>query len=135
MKEQYYNLELSIMSCLLQRPELMENVFLEDKHFIKYRALWLYMKSFYEKFKTFDLVLMTSVSTNKTKFINYIVELLELEPAPSLFGEYQKTLIELYNQNKKEKEMIDNIYKLVNDLYFKKINLDDFKKELDDLYG
>ena len=43
----YNDLELSILSCLLQRPELMKNVILEDKHFKKHLNIWIFMKSVY----------------------------------------------------------------------------------------
>jgi hypothetical protein len=111
----------------------MKKSILEDKHFIKYKQMWLFMKSFYEKFKTFDIELMANVATNKYKMMDYVILLIEREPAPSLFDIYQKTLIELYNQRKEEKEMIEKIYKLSNDLYFKKISPQDFKKEVNQI--
>ena len=69
----YNNLELSILSCLLQRSELMEQIKLEDKHFIKQKRLWLFMKSFYKKFGNFDLTLMTTVAKNKYIMMDYIM--------------------------------------------------------------
>ena len=37
------DLEKSILSCLLIKPELMEQLILEDKHFIKNQRMWQFM--------------------------------------------------------------------------------------------
>lgn len=140
--KKYNELELSILSCLLQRPELMKEIKLEDKHFIKYKKLWLYMKSFYEKFGDFDLVLMTSVSKDKYRIIEYIEMLIDLEPAPSNFEKYQDLLIEQYEQKKKEVFLKERIFKLATDLYVGNIDIEKFKNKLrgsfftaDELFG
>ena len=130
MNEKYYNLELSIMSCLLQKPELMKEVKLKDDHFIKYKSLWLFMKSFYNKFGTFDLELMMSVINNKYKFMDYIEFLIDKEPAPSVFDKYQDALIDMYYQNLEEKEKIEKIYKLSSDLYFRNLDFKSFKEKI-----
>ena len=43
----YNDLELSILSCIVQKPELMEQVILDDKYFVKHKKIWLFLKSFY----------------------------------------------------------------------------------------
>ena len=60
----YYDLEINILSCILQRPQLMEKSILEDKHFIKHKKLWLFMKAVYKKFGTFDFVIMYKIIKN-----------------------------------------------------------------------
>lgn len=129
MNNNYYNLELSILSCLLQKPELMKKLMLDDKYFIKYKKLWYFMKSVYNKFGTFDCELMVSISNDKYRIMDYIMLLIDKEPAPSNFEKYQHQLIELYSQTKKEKYIIDEIYKLANELYVRNITLNDFNLE------
>lgn len=130
----YNDLELSILSCIIQRPNLMNKVILEDKHFVKHKKLWLFLKAFYKKFGNFDLTLMLSVSKNKNRIIEYVMWLYDKEPAPSLFEIYQKQLIQLYEETKKEKWIIDSVYDLVNELVVRNIQVKDFRKNVDDIY-
>ena len=65
----YNDLELSILSCLLQKPSLMNEVILEDKHFIKHQKIWLFMKAFYNRYKTFDIQLMYSICKDKWQIV------------------------------------------------------------------
>ena len=131
----YNDLELSILSCLLQRPSLMNKVIFEDKHFIKHKKIWLFMKSFYKKFGNFDLTLMMNISKNKYRMIEYILWIIEKEPAPSLFEQYQIQLINEYNQLKKDKWITEKIYKLSNDLLIKNIQVEDFRNKVDEIYN
>lgn len=130
MKQQY-DLEISILSCLLQQPTLMNQLKLQDKHFIKQQRLWQFMKSFYKKFQTFDILLMYQVCRDKYKIIDYITWLVDVEPMLSNFDKYQDMLIKLYNQNKKEKWIIEKIYSLANDLYIGNIDLQKFKDSIE----
>ncbi len=130
----YNDLEISILSCLLLKPKLMDNIKLEDKHFIKHHRLWLFMKAFYKKFGTFDISLMYSVADNKYQFTEYMAWLLEVEPSPSLFELYEQQLIDLYNENKKDKYIIEEVYKLANDLFVRNITTDDFKHKVVAIY-
>lgn len=129
MNDNYYNLELTILSCVLQKPELMKKSILDDKYFIKYKKLWIFMKSIYNKFGTFDCELMVSISNNQYKIMDYIKLLIDKEPVPSNFEKYQKQLIELYNQTKKEKYIIEEIYKIANELYVRNFSLEEFDFE------
>lgn len=129
----YYDLEISILSCLLQQPELMNQLKLQDKHFVKQQRLWQFMKSFYTKFETFDYVLMYQVCKDKTKLIEYIMWLSEVEPLLSNFDKYQDMLIDLYNKNKKEEYIIKKIYSLSNDLYVGNIDLKKFKDNIEEV--
>lgn len=130
----YTDLEISILSCILQKPELMEDVKLEDKHFIKHKKIWMFMKAFYKKFKTFDLTLMVSISSYKYRMIEYIIWLLEKEPSPSLYKQYEQQLIELYEEEKKDKWIIEKVYELSNELYVRNINTSEFKNKLNEIY-
>ena len=129
----YNNLEMSILSCILLKPELMNEIIFEDKHIVSRQRLWQFMKSFYERYKTFDIQLMYSICKDKWQIVENIVQLLEYEPSPSLFNTYQKQLIDLYNEGKENKIKIDKVYKLANELYVRKITIEDFKKEVEKL--
>lgn len=130
----YIDLEISILSCLLQKPELMEDTILEDKYFTKHKKIWLFMKAFYKRFNNFDITLMLSISKNKYRISEYICWLSEQEPAPSLFKQYEQQLIDLYNESEKEKLIINKIYELSNDLYVRNININEFKNKLEKIY-
>ena len=128
------DIELQILSCLLLKPSLMENNKLEDKYFKKHYKIWKFMVAFYNKFKTFDAVLMINVASNQYKMADYIAMLYEYEPAPSNFEKYQDRLIQQYYENEKENWIIQRIYELSNELIVKSINLKEFNIKLKDIY-
>lgn len=128
--EEYYELEKCVLSCLLAKPELMEQNELKDEYFIKYKRLWIFMKSFYERFKTFDKVVMKDICTNKNMMVNYLVSIEDNEGKYVRFNLYKQRLIDSFNENKKDKAIIEVIYKLANDLYVRNINLKQFKEDL-----
>lgn len=130
----YNDLELSILSCLLQEPKLMNKIIFKDEHFIKHKKIWLFMKSFYKKFGNFDLTLMVNISKNKYRMSEYILWIVEKEPAPSLFEYYQKQLIEKFNQKKRDEWVIEKIYELSNDLLIGNVELKDYKNKVDDIF-
>lgn len=125
----YNDLELSILSCLLQKPELMKENKLEDKYFIKHKKIWYFMKAFYKKFKNFDITLMMAVSKNKFRMIEYITWLIEQEPTTSLFNEYVEELKQEYYELKKNKYIREKIYELSCDLMVNNITPSDFLKK------
>lgn len=129
------DLEMNIMSCLLLKPELMEKIILEDKHFVKHQRLWQFMKAFYNKFKTFDVQLMYSVCKDKWHIVNYMVLLAEVELTTSHFDLYQKQLIDLYEERKKDKFIIENVYRLANELYVRNISVEEFKEHTQRIYN
>lgn len=126
--KQYYNLEMNILSCLLQKPSLMKQLKLEDKHFIKHQRIWQFMKAFYSKYETFDVLMMYQVCTDKFQILEYIKMLLDVEPTPVHFDKYQKQLIELYEQKREDKYIINRIFEKANDLYVGNISIDEFKE-------
>lgn len=129
-KEKVKNLELCILSCLLKKPALMNELILDDKYFTKTKIIWSFMKSFYERFKTFDVVLMASMPSNsKNMIIEQIIYTYDTPAFPALFKEYQEQLIYLYNQEKKEKFIIENIYNLANDLMMRLITAEEFDEK------
>lgn len=131
---EYNDLELTILSCLLQRPKLMKQLKLEDKHFKKYKKIFVFMKAVYQKFGNFDLTLMTTVSKNKYQIMDYIELLIDKEPAPSKFKQYQDLLIELYAQSKKEEYLKERIYELATNIYVGNVELKRFEEKLKMIY-
>lgn len=132
--ELYYDLELSIMSCLLQKPNLMEKSILEDKYFIKYQRLWKFIRMFYSKYKTFDIPLMVSVATDKKNLVEYLSWIVEIEVAPNKFEIYQTQLIDMYNEGQKNKWIIDKVFDLANELCIRKVSVYDFREEVEKIY-
>ena len=128
------DLEFSILSSLLIKPELKGNVILEDKHFKRTQRMWQFMKAFYKKFKTFDINLMYSICKDKWQIVEYISLLLEFVPSASAFDKYQKQLIELYKEQEKDKWIIEKVYGLANELLIRNVSTNDFKSELNKIY-
>ncbi len=133
--KKYDNLELRIMSCLLIKPDLMKELIIQDKHFMKYQRLWKFLKAFYGRYNTFDLTLMVSVCNDKYQILNYIEWLLDLEVSTNNFEMYQKQLIDLYNESEKDKLIIEKVYELANRLYVRDITTGRFKELIDELYN
>ena len=132
--KKYEDLELSILSILLQKPELMDEVILDDKYFIKYKKIWLFMKTFYDRFHNFDFNLMVSVCKDKYRIVEYISWIITKEANICLFKEYQEQLINLYEESKKDKYIIDKVYELANELLIRKIEVNEFRDKVDKIY-
>ena len=128
------DLEKNILSCLLQKPELMNQLILEDKHFIRTQRMWRFMKAFYKMFGTFDINLMYSVCKDKWQIVEYMEMLLELDPFIYNFDKYQKQLLELYEESKKDKYIIEKVYELANSLLVRNISTSDFRNKVDEIY-
>lgn len=128
------DLELNVLSCLLIKPDLMNEIKLEDKHFIKHKRTWQFMKSFYKKFGNFDIQLMYAVCKNKYHLIEYMIQIVNIEPTYSNFDKYQDLLIKQYEETKKDKYIKERIYELANDLYVGNINVNDFQDKVQEIY-
>ena len=133
--DRYYDLEINILSCILQKPKLIDKVILEDKHFIKFKKLWMFLRACYKKFGDLDLKIMYSIIKNKYQFMEYIEWLIEVEPSTQNFDKYQQQLIDLFNENKKNKWIRENIYDLANNLLIKNIEVEDFRCRVDEIYN
>ena len=131
----YKDLEISILSCLIQKPELMEKVILQDDDFKYHKRLWIFLKQVYKRFGCFDIMLMYSVVRNKYKYIEYLIQLLEVEPVPSRFEIYQKQLLDLKHESQKEKWIIDKIYEKSNELLTRNITIKEYRQEIDTIYS
>ena len=136
--------EESILSCLLQKPDLMKELIVGENDFYKYRRIFRYFKLFYETFNCLDLVLMVNKikSDNRHILVEAFDKLIDFEPTPKHFKLYQEGLLE-YNKEhlqelKKERAKNDILsldLKLSNNIitineYFEE--MERIKKELTD---
>jgi hypothetical protein len=92
------------------------------------------MKAYYKKFGTFDSEFMCKVASNKYKMVDYLKVLSQLEPTPANFEMYENLLIELYEEEKKEKWLRGKALDLANEFYNKVIGSKEFKDKINDLY-
>lgn len=102
------DLEEAIISCILQKPSLINELIIDETDFYKYPKQFKFFIDFYEKFKCLDLVLMVNKirKSDRSKFIELIDKLIDFEPSPSCFRLYQEALLE-YNKEY-EKEIKEN---------------------------
>lgn len=130
----YHNLECSALSCLLLNSELMKTTILEEKYFVHYKRIWKFMKAFYKKYGKFEPELMVAMCKDKYKIAQYIIMLLEYEPTALNFDLYERQLIELYEESKKEQWLRNKVMDLANDFYLKSINSKEFLDKVNELY-
>lgn len=130
----YNDLEMSVLSCIILKPELMNQIKFEDKHIIKHNRLWQFMKAFYKKFGNFDPALMFDMCSNNWKLVMYIERLADLELSANHFEEYQQRLIESYEELQKDKWVINKVYNLANDLYVRNIKVSEFQEKVKKIY-
>lgn len=99
--------EESILSCLLLKPELMEQLIVTEDDFYKYKRIFRYFKLFYDTFGCLDLVLMANKvkQGQKHKLVEVYDKLIDFEPKISCFKKYQEALLE-YNK-KNHQKLID----------------------------
>ena len=122
------NLENLFMSCILQKPSLINEVYLEPYIFEQsiVNKLLIICKRIYDKNKTFDYAtICDSFKTEKSKnlFTNYWADVYTLELNVGLFYEYQDRLIENYKSKKilEEFEKFKN-NKITNEELYENIN-------------
>lgn len=133
--DKYNDLELSILGCFLRKPELLDTTKLEDKHFIKHKKIFIFFKAVYKKFGSLDINIMYSISKNKYRIIEYIIWITQHYGFPSLYNTYEQQLIYLYDENKKNKYIIDKVYELANELFVRNIEVSEFRNKVDKIYA
>lgn len=99
MKE--HDLEDNIISCILQKNELINELYVDDIVFQNpiNNQMVKFFKKFYQENKTLDLTLMLNkINNNKSqsKLMEYVMNVMLLVPTTSLFYEYQDQLQEKY---------------------------------------
>ena len=130
----YNDLEMSIISCFIQRPELIKKIEGKEKYFIKHKKLILFLQAVYKKFGNYDLNILFEVCREEYKLLMYIECLAQLEPAPSNIDIYIKQLEELRIESEKEKWIREKIYSLASELYIKNITIQEFNDKLEKIY-
>ena len=126
----YNDLEMSIISCFLQQPDLIKKIEGKENYFIKYKKLILFLQAVYKKFGVFNLDLLCNVCKQEYKLLWYIEWLVQLEPAPSHIDLYIQELEELRTELKKDKWIREKIYSLATELYIKNITFEEFKNKI-----
>lgn len=130
----YNDLELSILGCFLKKPSLLDKTKLENEHFIKHAKIFIFFKAVYKKFGTLDFNIMYSISKNKYRIIEYIVWISQYYGFASLYETYEQQLIDLYEETKKNKYIIEKVYELANDLYVRNLEVSEFRSKVEEVY-
>lgn len=133
---EYKKLELAIIQCLKVNPELNDELIVEEKHFKNYFRLFKFMQTFYKKYKNYDFILMYSVCKDKKDLLHYIEVLTNFDDIVQIsqFKNYQKRLIELFEESEKDKFTILKIYDLTNELMVRNITVKEYKEKLNEIY-
>lgn len=128
-----FNIEQYILSCIVIKPSLINELYVDVNCFSDEYHKWLivFLKKAYDKFKQFDPVVLTNAiksEEGKSRFITYFLELQELTAVPSSFYEYQQMLVDCKKENlikgqiksfEKQKitsdELYENMTTIIND--------------------
>ena len=130
------DLEENILSCLLQKPELMKELILTEDDFYTRKRLFKYFKAFYDIYGTIDYVLMChkckkgNVYELRKAFDNLI---LLCFPTIKNFKLYQEELLKYNKEHQKElkeQQQKDEILKLSLKLSHDEITLKEYFKEI-----
>ena len=122
-----YDLENSIISCIIQKPKLIEELYVSDEVFINSlnKAMLKFLKKEYEKYKDLDLTIMVNdlAEKRRTMFIDFYTQMALLEPSSSRFYEYQDKLVSNYRDLKIKHQIQDYVDEKINlDSLVDKIN-------------
>lgn len=128
--------EESILSCLLQEPELMKDLIVNENDFYKYKRIFRYFKLFYETFNCLDLTLMVNKikKGNRHLLVEVYDKLIDFEPTTSYFKIYQDGLLEYNEEHRKElqeEKAKNEILELALKLSHDEISLNDFFEEIE----
>lgn len=99
--EKRQELEDSIVSCILQKNELINELYIDETVFsnqLNYDMI-KFFKKFYKEYKTLDITLLTNCfkeDEKKNKMFDYYMEHLNYLPSVDLFYQYQEELVEIY---------------------------------------
>lgn len=124
--DQYEEMERAILNCLITKPELFENIKLNEKHFKKHRRFYTFIKEYYDTFGKFDIPLLKTTCKNPREAIDYIADIIDARSITANFDLYQDRLLLMY----KDFDKIEDIHKLEHKLYTRSISLEEFISEL-----
>lgn len=123
---QYEEAERAVLNCFIVRPELTKTTKLDTKHFKKFGNFFTFIKDFYNETGTFDISLMKTACKNPEVAVNYVAEIIDTTSVISNFEYYENRMLKLFE----EYYAVEEIHKLEQALYSRKIDLDTFKQEL-----
>lgn len=100
-----YSLEESLISCILQRHSLINELFIDLEVFKNplNKRMLMFFKKVYEQYKSLEITLLFNElkdDNQRNILIDYYTKLINLEPAPSLFYDYQEQLLNQYKDCK-----------------------------------
>jgi replicative DNA helicase len=112
--EKRQELEDSLISCILQKHELINELYIDNVIFKNHNNANCinFFKKFYKQYKTLDITLMISkfkTEEQKQKMFEYWNERIAYIPSVSLFYKYQEELQEIHKNEEIEK--VIDIYK------------------------
>lgn len=128
--EERINLEDNIISCILQKNELINELYIDTITFRNeenYRMI-NFFKKFYKEYKTLDITLLCNTfkdDTKKNKMFDYWYSHYELVPYIDYFYKYQEQLQEVYKE--------EQISKLCDEFKFEMITKDEFVSAVNDI--
>lgn len=132
MKEIYGDLEENILACLLIEPSYIDKLIVDEKHFRKFGYVLVFFKEIYSAYKCLDINLMfSSIKTdNEKKLVDIIEHLLSIFVVHTHCLEYQKKLLKIYSETKREEWLRKKIYEKATKFYIGKINLEEYQNEV-----
>ena len=96
-----YDLENAIISCIVQKPQLLDELYVSDTVFLNQlnKSMLNFFKKEYGKYKNLDLLIMVNDLPDEKQqnmLIDYYTKMSLIEPSPSNFYEYQDKLVSKY---------------------------------------
>lgn len=127
------SLERNILACLILYPAKMDHLRVKSTDFKYERGLFLFMQTFYERYNTFDLTLMSNVCSQKVKMIERCTDIISRDFSVALFEQYQDALLEVIATSDKLKRQRLAIYNLTNRFMCGTISVEELKKGVEEL--
>lgn len=130
MNQSNYDIERAILACIMLKPKLIDELYVNDILFqnpINRRILQIF-KVQYRETKNLDTVLMVNKiqsEVEKQSFINELIPLVQSIASPQEFYQYQEELQEIYKNSQ--------IEQVVNTFVDKKINKEELIDELNNI--
>lgn len=133
---QYDKIEEAVLSCFLIEPNLMRKTMLEDKHFYKYKFVYVFFKEVYDMYKSLDINVLFSCirETSEEPLCNALTKILDVFVIPTEFYAYEKRLIIQYGVKKRDEWLKEKYNEQMIQLNIGKINVDEFRQNINDIY-
>lgn len=97
--EQTHNdIEFQIFACILLKPNLLDEIELNEKYF-KNNKILLWLKKLYKQYGYLDTTLLSLSTNNPDKAIDFIVKCCDYEISyKNIYGYYKKLKVDYYKQ-------------------------------------